>query len=71
MAEHEIPVPRYHLLLYGCGIRCHKIIAREDFGNFSNDLSDEIDADHYFMFSTDSFGYTAEGILNPHAKKMV
>ncbi len=46
-----------------------KMIAKENFGNFANDLSDEIDADHYFMFYTNSSGYAARGITNPHAKK--
>ncbi len=45
------------------------MIAKEDFGSFANDLSDEIDADHYFMFYTNSSGYTAKGMTNPHAKK--
>jgi len=46
-----------------------KMIAKEDFENFGQDLSDEIDADHYFMFYTNSCGFTAKGITNPHAKK--
>lgn len=46
-----------------------KMIAKEDFGNFANDLSDEIDADHFFVFYTNSSGYTAKGMTNPHAKK--
>ena len=32
-----------------------KMIAKLDFGNFAHDLSDEIDADHYFMFYTNMF----------------
>ena len=46
-----------------------KMISKQDFGNFGHDLSDEIDADHYFMFFTNSSGYTAKGITNPHQKK--
>ena len=46
-----------------------KMIAKEDFEKFGHDLSDEIDADHYFMFYTNSSGFTAKGITNPHAKK--
>ena len=66
--EHEIPVEVSSAYLDSWD-SFHKIIAREDFGNFANDLSDEIDADHFFMFYTDSSGYTAKGISNPHAKK--
>ncbi len=46
-----------------------KMIEKENFDNFANDLSGEIDADHYFMFYTNSSGYTAKGITNPHLKK--
>ena len=46
-----------------------KMIAKLDFSNFAHDLSDEIDADHYFMFYTNSSGYTAKGMSNPHTKK--
>jgi hypothetical protein len=47
-----------------------RMIAKEDFGSFAHQLEDEIQADHYFMFYTNSSGYTAKGISNPHAKKM-
>lgn len=46
-----------------------KMMSKMDFGDFAHDLSDEIDADHYFMFYTNSSGYTAKGITNPHVKK--
>ena len=46
-----------------------KMMSKMDFGDFAHDLSDEIDADHYFMFYTNSAGYTAKGITNPHEKK--
>ena len=46
-----------------------RMIAKEDFGSFAHQLEDEIQADHYFMFYTNSSGYTAKGISNPHAKK--
>ena len=46
-----------------------KMMSKMDFGDFAHDLSDEIDADHYFMFYTNSSGYTAKGITNPHEKK--
>ena len=46
-----------------------KMMSKMDFGDFAHDLSDEIDADHYFMFYTNSSGYTAKGITNPHLKK--
>ena len=46
-----------------------RMIAKEDFGSFADQLEDEIQADHYFMFYTNSSGYTAKGISNPHAKK--
>ena len=45
------------------------MIGKEDFGSFAHDLSNEIKADHYFMFYTNSSGYTAKGISDPHAKK--
>ncbi|MDA9110581.1 hypothetical protein N9J62_01540, partial [bacterium] len=31
-----------------------KMISKENFGNFAHDLSADIDADHYFMFYTNS-----------------
>ena len=46
-----------------------KMIYKENFGNFAHDLSEDIDADHYFMFYTNSSGYAAKAISNPHAKK--
>ena len=46
-----------------------RMIAKEDFGNFAHQLEDEIHGDHYFMFYTNSSGYTAKGISNPHTKK--
>ena len=46
-----------------------RMIAKVDFGNFAHDLSDEIGDDHYFMFYTNSSGYTAKAISNPHTKK--
>ena len=46
-----------------------KMIAKEDFGNFADDLSDDIDADHYFMFYTNSSGYTDKAITDPQGKK--
>ena len=46
-----------------------KMISKEDFGAFAHDLSGDIEADHYFMFYTNSSGYTVKGISNPHEKK--
>ena len=46
-----------------------RMLKKEYFGGFVNDLSEEKEADHYFMFYTNSFGFVSRAISNPHAKK--
>ena len=46
-----------------------RMLTKESFGGFVTDLSEDKDADHYFLFYTNSFGFASRGISNPHAKK--
>ena len=39
------------------------------FKDFHNDLDDDSDADHYFLFYTDSEDFECRAISNPHKKK--
>ena len=46
-----------------------RLLDHLNFDEFTNDLEDDIHADHFFLFHTNSKDFGCHGISNPHQKK--
>ena len=46
-----------------------KILDYLNFNDFRNDLEDDLNADHFFLFYTDSKDFECKAVSNPHKKK--
>lgn len=46
-----------------------RLLNHLEFNDFSNDLEDDKEADHFFLFHTNSKDFVCRGISNPHNKK--
>ena len=46
-----------------------RLLALENFDGFGNGMEDRTDADHYFLFYTNSFAYSARAISDPQNKE--